>query len=187
MSKALRSMLAIAVSAVSFSTVAASNPDAATANESEGNFIITMGLAPYIVVNHFDDLALTVDPATGASGQEDICVGGYGFPDYSISFASANSSAAMPFALKGDSAGSTDFVPYSIQFANNVTASTGDTVQSDGTTGADVRYARTASVTDCLDTAADNARIFIAVDANDWQDVSEQSFTDTLTVTVSAI
>ncbi|WP_299595837.1 hypothetical protein [uncultured Microbulbifer sp.] len=187
MSKALRSMLAIAVSAVSFGTIAATNPDAATANESEGDFTITMGLAPYIVVNHFNDLALTVDPAVGATGQEDICVGGYGFPDYSISFSSANSSTGMPFALKGDSTGSTDFVPYSVEFADSVTASTGDSVLADGTTGTGVRYARTATVTDCLDTATDNARIFIAVDANDWQGVSEQSFTDTLTVTVSAI
>ncbi|MFD1215462.1 MULTISPECIES: hypothetical protein [Microbulbifer] len=180
---ALRSLLAIATAAATFGATAAQNPDAATANDSSGNFIITMNLAPYIIVNQFDDLELTVDPANGASGKEDICVGGYGFPDYSIAFSSGNGTPEMPFALKG----ATDSVPYAVQFANNITDETGADVLDDGTLGADIRHNRNATVSDCLTDGEENASIFIAVDADDWQNTSEQSFSDTLTVTVSAI
>lgn len=186
MTTALRTIAAVAATALSLNAAAVTNPTAATANTSEGDFLITLNLTPFIIVNSFEDMTLDATANGDISESQDICVGGYGFDDYSIDFSSANGSTGgtgtAAFELLGTAAG--DVVPYSVAFANNTTDTTG-TESTDGTMGS-TRFARQATAADCTG-GAENARIFVSVDSDNWQDSDDSVFEDTLTVTVSAI
>ncbi|MCW8124983.1 hypothetical protein [Microbulbifer halophilus] len=182
----LRTLAAVAATALSLNAAAATNPTAATANESQGDFLITLNLTPFIIVNSFEDMTLEANANADISESQDICVGGFGFDDYSITFESTNGSTGGTgtdaFELLGTAAG--DVVPYGVAFANNTTDTTG-TDSVDGTMGS-TRFSRQATASDCVG-GAENARIFVSVDSDDWQDTDDAVFEDTLTVTVSAI
>ncbi|WP_250459764.1 hypothetical protein [Microbulbifer litoralis] len=186
MKKTLRALAAVGAAALSLNTAAATNPSAATANSSQGDFLITLELTPFIIVNSFEDMTLNATANGDISQSQDICVGGYGFDDYSITFESANGSTGgagtAAFELVGDAFG--NVVPYGVAFANNTTDTDGDP-STDGTMSS--RFTRQGTAADCIDNGAENARIFVSVDSDDWQDTDDATFNDTLTVTVSAI
>lgn len=182
----LRVLAAASLAVVSLNALSANNPTAATANESQGDFLITLNLTPFIIVNSFEDMTLNANANADISESQDICVGGFGFVDYSITFESANGSTGgtggTPFELLGTNVN--DVVPYAVAFTNNTIDAAG-TESDDGTMGSR-RFARQASASDCLG-GAENARLFVSVNSDDWEDTDDAVFEDTLTVTVSAI
>ncbi|WP_323846709.1 hypothetical protein [Microbulbifer magnicolonia] len=185
----LRSLLGATLVAASLSTTATPvNPTAASAGSSTGSFDINLILEPHIIVTGFEDM--TINAAnTNATETDNICIGGFGFTNFNVSFGSLNGNADVntpngtdPFLLLDSSTSET--IPYSVGFANSASASAANETSSDGSLSSN--FARAATAASCLG-GTENATLFVGVSASDWQDVQGKSFTDTLTVMVEAI
>lgn len=183
----LRPLIAAAVAstsfAISFGTHAASDGIAGSSSSS-GNFDITLTVPTQIIVKNFADMALNTSGATLGNpiqGSEDICVGGIGFANYSVNLSSQNGSTGgsgtAPFQLNG----SGQNLPYSAAFINNTSSSSGTAADTSGDISGS--FARN----DNLNCGTDNARVFVSVAAADWESANETSYSDTLTVTVTAL
>ncbi|MEW5249322.1 hypothetical protein [Microbulbifer discodermiae] len=184
MKRILICSLTAAMAAMTSVSTSAANDGVAGSSSSSGDFDITLNVPTQIIVKNFNNMLLDTTAATlGAPivGTEDICVGGIGFASYSVNLSSQNGSSggvgSDPFQLNGTSQN----LPYTAAFIDNVANSTG--------TGADVNgditgsFARNGN----LDCQSDNARVFVTVDAAVWESANETSYSDTLTVTVTAL
>ncbi|MGL6159372.1 hypothetical protein [Microbulbifer sp.] len=179
----LRILAAASLAAVTFNSFAATDGTVGSSNSS-GNFDITLTVPTQIIVKNFDDMALNTTGATLGNpieGTEDICVGGIGFGNYSVSLSSQNGSTGGsgtdPFQLNGVGQN----LPYSAAFINNTSSTTGTAADTNGDiTGS---FARNGN----LDCDTDNARVFVTIGATEWESAVETSYSDTLTVTVTAL
>lgn len=181
----LRILAAASLAAATLNAYAATNPTAASADSSQGDFDITLNLTPHIIINSLEDMTLTATTNSDISDSQAICVGGFGFTDFDIGFSSLNgttgSGTSAPFVLTG----ATDEVFYNVAFANDEAAISGTDANNDGTMS--TSFTRQATIADCTGGGVENARIFITVPESNWQNVEDSTFQDTLTVTVAAL
>lgn len=180
----IRTLAVAALAAASLNTFAA-NDGTVGSSSSSGDFDITLTVATQIVATNFDDMPLDTASATLGNpieGFEDICVGGIGFANYSVNLASTN-------GVSGGGSGSNDFqlngssqdLPYTASFIDNTSSTSGTAADSAGDVAGS--FARTSNVA-C---ASDNARVIVSIDSADWETATEASYSDTLTVTVTAL
>ncbi|MCX2780142.1 hypothetical protein [Microbulbifer thermotolerans] len=186
----LRSLIATTLTLAPLSAIAATNPISATAGSSKGDFDITLNLAPHIIITGLEDMTINAS-ATDVTETDNICIGGFGFSSFNVSFGSLNGNADVnapdtnnPFLLADSATGET--IPYSVGFANSASAGTADETSTDGSLSTDFPRAAGATAASCLSNA-ENATLFVGINAADWQDVEGTAFTDTLTVMVEAI
>lgn len=183
--------LAVAVlAAAALNASAASNPPGATSGSSEGSLDINLNLTPFIIVNGFEDMTLDATSNSDISGTDNLCVGGFGFQTFSVEFGSLNgnakvgtSSATDPFLLVDGSTSET--IPYSVGFAKGASAAAADATSNDGTLGTTFQRDAADTISAC-ETGGENATLFVSVNASAWQAVDGDTFTDTLTVQVTA-
>ena len=187
MKKTIRNLAAVALVATSFSAFSASQGAAGSA-DSTGTIEIDLTLTPQIIIGGLEDVSLTESIPSDA---QLLCVGGFGFENYSVDFGSANGAAKVgspngttPFLLQGTTV-TTETIPYTVEYTNDTAASSG-TASTDGTISG--TFARANSLSECtgVSPTANNGQIFITVNSADWASVSDNAFTDTLTVTVTA-
>ncbi|WP_460803411.1 hypothetical protein [Microbulbifer agarilyticus] len=145
-------------------------------------FTINLSVPRRIVVKNFDDLDLSTGSASAGQaiqGEETICVGGAGFARYRVQLSSQNGATggagAAPYLLTGLQSN----MPYNPAFTNAVSATAGITPDSAGNIAGS--FLRESGI-DCT---TDNATVIISIPASSWQQASEQTYTDTLTVTVT--
>lgn len=186
----LRSLIAATLTLAPLSAIAATNPTSASADSSQGELEITLNLAPHIIITGLEDMTINAS-ATDVTQTDNICIGGFGFTNFNVSFGSLNGNAdvntpdsSAPFLLADTSTGET--IPYSVGFANSASAGTADETSTDGSLNTDFARAAGATAASCLSNA-ENATLFVGINAADWQDVEGTAFTDTLTVMVEAI
>ena len=186
MKNTIRNLTAAALVAASFSALAATQ--GTQGSDSTGTIEIDLTLTPQIIIGGLEDVSL--DETTTSDAQL-VCVGGFGFENYSVEFGSLNGNAKVgtanstaPFLLAGTTV-NTETVPYSVEYTNDTAASNG-IASTDGTVGS--TFTRANSLSECTGVAptSNNGQIFISVDSADWTNVSDSAFTDTLTVTVTA-
>lgn len=145
------------------------------------DFTVSVTIPPRITVTNFDDMDLSGSVIAGQpiERSEDFCVGGIGFDRYSVALSSGNGSTggagSSPFQLNGNF----DSLPYTVAFIDNTGSNSGITADNSGQVGG--TFPRTAG----MNCAGDNARIFVTVATNDWENAEENSYTDTLTITVT--
>ena len=187
MKNTIRNFGAAALAAASFSALAAtqgsigSGPDA----ESQGSFDITLRVAQQIVVKNFQDLPLltTNGAANGQpiEGAESFCVGGIGFPNFSVELSSGASSTAGEYYLSDG----TNLLQYNVSFANTDTATTlADGTEPTATTNS---IPGTFSNFDNLGCNTDNSTVVVSIPALSWESAAVAGdYTDTLTVLVTA-
>ncbi|MCX2783451.1 hypothetical protein [Microbulbifer thermotolerans] len=187
---AFRSLIATSLAAASLSAAAATNPSAASASSSQGDLTITLNLTPHIIVTGLEDMTINAS-AADVTQTDNICIGGFGFSSFNVSFGSLNGNADVntpnssnPFLLLDSSTSET--IPYSVGFANTASAGTADETSTDGSLSTNFARAAGATAASCL-SSAENATLFVGINAADWQDVEGTAFTDTLTVMVKAI
>jgi hypothetical protein len=185
MHTALRALAAASLATLSLNVSAATNPTGpSTSGSSNGDFDITLTVEEQIIVTNFDDMDLFTNTATlgqPIEGYENICVGGIGFANYGVNLSSDNGSTggagATPFQLNG----STQNLEYTASFINNTSSTSGTSADASGDISGSFPRASTVAC------ATDNARVIVAVAAADWESATEASYTDTLTVTVTAL
>ncbi|MFI2812279.1 hypothetical protein [Microbulbifer zhoushanensis] len=169
----LRSAAAILVFAVPSAVMAAGETDSK-------DILINLTIPERIVVDQLDNIDLTPTAGNDAAGEDAFCVGGTGFATYSIQFDSGNGSTADQFLLANTTNASLT-VPYSVGYSNDETASsaTSTATQGDLLPGNARRDFRCG-------VGYENAKLFVSVLADDWQDSAGGSYSDTLTVLVTA-
>ncbi|WP_444908789.1 hypothetical protein [Microbulbifer sp. TRSA005] len=139
---------------------------------------ITLTFNPSIVIADVGDITIT-DPALGtdAVASDAFCIGGFGFPTFSITFESNDGNNDTAFSLSGNGLD----VPYSVGFDNSTNGPFTVVNEGEPLTGLD-RNAASCS-------GSDNARFQITVANSAWQtnDVLDgTSYTDTLLITVAS-
>ncbi|MCQ3828336.1 MULTISPECIES: hypothetical protein [Microbulbifer] len=180
----------VAISAAAFfcANTFAATQGTEDSDASSGSVDITLSVASTIVAKNFDDIPL--DASSAIAGQpiassDPFCVGGVGFAQYDVAFASANGTTAptpaaeavAPFELINNS----DRISYEVGFANDAAAAS-SSVDADGTGAIAGTFAKAGDLT-C---SGDNAKLFVSVPADQWGSTTESGdYTDTLTVTVS--
>ncbi|SDJ67223.1 hypothetical protein [Microbulbifer yueqingensis] len=175
-------LAAVALAAVAFNASAANQGTVGT-TASSGDFLINLTISPAIVVGMLDDMDLSVDgatPGTPIVGRENICVGGIGATTYTVALDSANGSDG--FTLLGNGG---DTMPYKVNYANDTDiASTGDAA-TDNTAIAPAGGDYTLNETLACDT--ETSQVIVSVPHTSWEAATDSSYTDTLTVTVTAL
>ncbi|AWF80070.1 hypothetical protein BTJ40_04130 [Microbulbifer sp. A4B17] len=154
-----------------------------TAGTETVQFDIELEVEPSITIRNLGDVDLSNSGTLfgqSIEGSEDFCVGGIGFSSYTVNLSSANGSTGGGGSNAYELGGSSEQIPYSVAFSDNLGATSG---VSPGSLG-DVpgSFSRTEDES-CL---SDNARIYISVAPSDWENASEPFYTDVLTVTVSS-
>lgn len=150
----------------------------AAGDQASADSEITLTIPEAIYIDGLADIDLTAAAGSDATGFDDFCVGGTGFPTFSIQFDSANG-AGSGFALK-ETGGNT--LPYTVGFANDISGS-GHTTPNDG----ELLTNNTRNAHTCSATGTDNAQLLITVAQNTWQNaIGGSTYSDTLNVTVTA-
>lgn len=165
-----------------------SNPASATAGSSSGDSLITLTLTPFIFVNNFNDIDLTASANGDVFESDNLCVGGFGYSEYSVAFGSDNGTADAATPTAGTlllSDGGSDEIAYSVGFAKGASAVTADETSTDGAMTNHFARDPGDTITLCQG-GGENATLFVYVAATDWQEAEGTSYTDTLTVQVSA-
>ena len=185
MKKTFRTFLAATIATVSLNALAANDGNVSTGAgaSSSGNFDITLNINTAIVVRNFDDMTLNVDgttPGVDIVGRENICVGGVGVSQYSVLLDSANGTGS--FILNGDVSHS---MPYTVNYANDTAlASLGDTATDNTTIVPATNYLVNGDL-GC--SGGDTSQVIVTVPATSWETATDSIYTDTLTVTVTAL
>ncbi|QFT53763.1 hypothetical protein [Microbulbifer sp. THAF38] len=170
----VRSLVSAVAAGILFSTSAAT-----MAAQDSASSDITLSFTPTIEIAAVGDVSIT-DPALGsdAVASEDFCIGGFGFPTFSITFESDDDNNDPAFTLT-DGAGLE--VPYSVGFDNS-TSGTFTAVNAGQAVTGQTRNAASCS-------GSDNARFQITVANGDWQTsdvLNGTDYTDTLLITVAS-
>ncbi|AOS95576.1 hypothetical protein AUP74_00100 [Microbulbifer aggregans] len=191
MKTSIRMLLTAIALAVATSTHAATDGVEGTGAHatSTGTVDVTLTITPSIIVTGFSDVDFN---SSTTEVPQNICVGGTGFQEFSVDFASVNGNAVIgsgatdPFLMAGTTLTS-ETVPYSVEFANSAGASAGSgIVSTDGTTGANT-FLRQASVADCETGGVTNATLILDIGAAfDFSALNDSEYTDVLTIQVSA-
>ncbi|WP_091389568.1 hypothetical protein [Microbulbifer marinus] len=188
MKTTIRTFAAFALAAAASGALAANDGNVATGVNaaSQGDFQVNLNLGTAIVVKNLGDL--TLDATTAVNGQpivgrEQICVGGVGFSSYSVDLVSTNgitgggAGATFGFQLNG----SAQNLEYSASFADDTNlSSTGDSADSSTGVVTGGSYLRNGT----LGCTSDNAQVIVSVP--NWESATETTYSDTLTVTVTA-
>ncbi|GAB2879288.1 hypothetical protein ACCI51_06335 [Microbulbifer echini] len=169
----VRSLVSALTAGIFFSTSAATM--AATADSSS---IIKLEFTPTIEIAAVGDISIT-DPALGSNAvaSEDFCIGGFGFPTFSITFESNDGINDNAFSLSGNGLD----VPYSVGFDNSTSGTFTQVNEGQAVTG------QTRNAASC--SGSDNARFQITIANGDWQTsdvLNGTSYTDTLLITVAS-
>ncbi|MCK7598419.1 hypothetical protein M0G74_14155 [Microbulbifer sp. CAU 1566] len=166
----------------SFAALAIAGGYAAAAETESATSLITLKIDPVIYIANVDPIILTPNPATPAavSQADDYCVAGIGFSSYIVNFTSANGD----FVLKNG----TNEISYTVGF-DDVSSSGGTPLYT--TANYNENYiAQSKADTSCTGTT-ENASFQISVTQAAWEAQATEldkgtSFTDTLTITVTA-
>lgn len=168
---ALRIHLCAALIALTGNALAAGETDSAAS-------AITLTIPEAIYIDGLADIDLTAAAGNDATGTDDFCVGGTGFPTFSIQFDS-NNGGGTGFVL-AESGG--DTIPYTVGFANDTTGS-GHIEPDDGV----ALQNNTRQAHSCSASGTDNAQLLVTVAQDTWQNaVGGSTYSDTLNVTVTA-
>lgn len=149
-------------------------------------FTIEFTVEPRITITGLGPIDLdnaSVSVGQAIRGMEDFCVGGQGFAQYTVNLSSRSGStgggSGAAYQLAPVS-GSIERIPYLVEFTDNLSSNSGSAPDTLGNiTGAFNRNSNES----CL---ADNARIIVTVAAGNWENASESSYVDVLTVTVTS-
>ena len=143
---------------------------------STGSLNITATIPALVQISALDDIALGTFSGAAMSGGDDVCVfsntGGY-------SVTASGDGAGGAFELTGATAA--EPLPYGVQWATTAGATSG-TALTPGT--ALTGLVGTFTNPSCQAGAALNARVLVAVTADDLGVVSADTYTGTLTLTV---
>ncbi|WP_237057908.1 hypothetical protein [Microbulbifer sediminum] len=141
---------------------------------------VNLNIPERIVVDQLDNIDLSAVAGTDAAGADAFCVGGTGFATYSIQFDSNAGGATNEFLL-ANVADTSLTVPYSVGYSNDETA-------TDAASFADEGVVLPGNLRRDFRCGAgyENAKLFVNVAANDWQNATGGDYSDTLTVTVVA-
>lgn len=175
-------LAATCLTAATFHSFAATD-GIADSSDSSGNFEINLTVPTQIIVKNFDDMDLNTDGATLGNtieGTEDICVGGIGFGNYSVGLSSLNGSTGGPGSDPFQLNGTAQNLPYSAAFVDSTSSTNGTAADTNGDISGS--FPRAGN----LNCNTDNARVFVTIAAADWASANEISYSDTLTVTVTA-
>ncbi|WP_226645045.1 hypothetical protein [Microbulbifer variabilis] len=169
----VRSLVSAVAAGILFSTSAATMAASDSASSD-----ITLSFTPTIEIAEVGDVAIT-DPALGtdAVASEAFCIGGFGFPTFSITFESNDGINDTAFSLSGNGLD----VPYSVGFDNSTSGTFTAVNEGQAVTG------QTRNAASC--SGSDNARFQITVANGDWQTsdvLNGTSYTDTLLITVAS-
>lgn len=153
---------------------------------SSGSVGITLDVNTSIVAKNFNDMSLSLEntaPGSDIVGSEPFCVGGLGFNEYTIAFASRNGSsgdgAATDAAFELESG--TDQIAYQVGFADSVGA-TAPAASADGSGDVADQYPKNGD----LGCGTDNARLFVTIPSSEWEAATQAAdYSDILTVTVT--
>ncbi|MCH9691534.1 MAG: hypothetical protein K0U59_05665 [Gammaproteobacteria bacterium] len=145
------------------------------------DFDIELHIKPNVVIRKLGDINLgDSELAYGQAieGKEDFCIGGIGFENYTVKLSSQNGKTMESgiYALKGIS----EKIPYSVAFSDDLLGNRSFSPNNSGEIpGSFIRN----SDASCI---AENARIYVTVAPAAWRDISENYYTDILTVTISS-
>ncbi|WP_346839071.1 hypothetical protein [Microbulbifer sp. SAOS-129_SWC] len=176
---AIRSLLA--TTALATSALALAATDGGAGNTSTGDLLVTLNVTQLISVGGLNDL--TLDNSNDFQAADDICVGQIGgVTDFSVDFSGANAAGGNQFLLD-DGTGNT--LSYRVFFDNDADASDGTEADAGNGAVTPTGTYTTMGALGCGD-GVENSQILVQIDPSELLNATNTSYTDTLTVTVTA-